>query len=127
MFYLVWNIAEVHRDDIIVSEVQPWQCYGHGTYVRVGQEEEAPVFERTEGQIRQLLIVSGDVERNPGPTDHTSDPLVNGLADLVGKAPPGMRDVLCAWSPDRPSNVIATELSSKKFTMSVLQPALACC
>ena len=36
-----------------------------------------------------------------------------------------MRDVLCVWSPDKPTNVIATELNNRKFTVSVLQPVLA--
>ena len=50
---------------------------------------------------------------------------MNGLADLVGQAPPAMRDILCVWSPDKPANVIATELNSKQYTVAVLQPALA--
>ena len=61
---------------------------------------EAGVRERTAGQVRVLLMLSGNVERNPGPTTEISDALVSGLADLVGQAPAGMRDVLCARSPD---------------------------
>ena len=53
------------------------------------------------------------------------DPLVSGLADLVGQAPAGIRDILCVLSPDKLSNLIATELNSKQFTVTVLQPALA--
>ena len=86
---------------------------------------EAGVRERTAGQVRVLLMLSGNVERNPGPTTETYDVLVSGLADLVGQAPAGMRDVLCAWSPDKASNEIAADLNSKKFTLAVLQPALA--
>ena len=69
---------------------------------------EDAVSERTAGQIRALLLLLGNVERNPGPGPADSDdPLVSSLADLVGQAPPGMRDILCVWSPDKPSNVIA--------------------
>ena len=87
--------------------------------------EESAVCDRTAGQVRVLLMLSGNVERNPGPDHEPADPLVSGLADLVGRAPPSMRDVLCVWAPDKPTNVIATELNSKQFTVSVLQPALA--
>ena len=87
------------------------------------QEESA--CERTAGQVRVLLLLSGDVERNPGPGQESVDLLINGLADLVGQAPGGLRDVLCVWAPDKPTNEIAAELNSKKFTVTVLQPALA--
>ena len=36
---------------------------------------EAGVRERTAGQVRVLLMLSGNVERNPGPTTETSDAL----------------------------------------------------
>ena len=51
--------------------------------------------------------------------------LIIGLAELVGQAPASMREVLCVWSPQKPTNVIATELGNRKFTVAVLQPALA--
>ena len=82
-----------------------------------------PILERTSGQVRMLLMLAGDVEINPGPLN--TDTLVTGLSDLVEQAPSSMRDVLCAWSPDRPSNMILEELTSRKFTVGLLQPALA--
>ena len=106
-----------------VSETVVTSSYHVSPYQRGTVSVESGVCERTAGQMRQLLIMSGDVESNPGPLP--ADTLVNGLADLVGQAPAGMRDVLCAWSPDKPSNVILEELNSKKFTVAMLHPALA--
>ena len=51
------------------------------------------IIDRTAGQVRMLLMRSGNVESPPGPEQ--DDMLVNGLADLVGEAPAGMRDFLC--------------------------------
>ena len=68
-----------------------------------------------------LLMLSGDIETNPGPDSEETDSLVSGLADLVGQAPAGMRNILCAWAPDKPSNEIVAVLNSKEFTVSALQ------
>ena len=55
------------------------QCAQRGT----DSSAEGSGCERTAGQVRQLLLLlSGDVERNPGPFE--PDTLVSGLADLVG-------------------------------------------
>ena len=65
--------------------------------------EYPTVMLRTSGQIRRLLMLAGDIESNPGPEQQAADDgLIAGLADLVGQAPAGMRDVLCVWSPQRP-------------------------
>ena len=98
----------------------------HGTTSTTLSAEYPTVMLRTSGQIRRLLMLAGDIESNPGPEQQAADDgLIAGLADLVGQAPAGMRDVLCVWSPQKPSNVIVSELSNRKFTLSVLQPVLA--
>ena len=84
--------------------------------------KESVTIERTSSHIRRLLMLAGDVESNPGPDPQTTeDSLITGLADLVGQAPASMREVLCVWSPQKPTNVIATELGNRKFTVAVLQ------
>ena len=49
---------------------------------------ENPVSERTAGQIKVLLLLSGNIERKLGPCTGSdiSDPLIGGLAQLVGQA-----------------------------------------
>ena len=123
---------------IIVTTVQFWQLMlspslsPHTSLqsVKRGTDSdnlENPICGRTAGQVRVLLLLSGDIEMNPGPCTGTDipDPLIGGLADLVGEAPGNIRDILCVWSPEKPDNEIAAELNSRKFTVSMLQPALA--
>ena len=87
---------------------------------------DRPAVWRTTGQIRMLLVLAGDVEINPGPDNQAiEESLITGLAELVAQAPTSMRDVLCVWSPQKPTNVIVSELSNRKFTLPVLQPVLA--
>ena len=74
------------------------------------------------GHTRLLLLLAGDIESNPGP--QSNEYLINGLAELIGEAPSSMREVLCVWCPDKPSNDAVNELNSRKFTVPVLQPAL---
>ena len=118
-------VTTTHMVDIISTQVcgplDTWEGGWQGTLCVV----EAGISERTTRQLRELLLLSGDVERNPGPPSLSSEDLVSGLADLVGQAPAGMRDILCVWSPDKPSNDIAAELNSRQFTVNMLQPALA--
>ena len=80
-------------------------------------------MQRTAGHTRLLLMLAGDIESNPGP--QSNEDLINGLAELIGEAPSSMREVLCVWCPDKPSNDAVNELNSRKFTVPVLQPALA--
>ena len=83
-------------------------------------------MERTAGQVRILLMLAGDVESNPGPDAQSNeDSLIEGLAELVGQAPASMREVLCVWSPQTPTNIIAAQMGNRKFTVAVLQPVLA--
>ena len=110
------NLYFAHNTGVLTSSLPCPQEYG-GTEYSVAESTE----ERTAGQIRMLLLLSGNVERNPGP--NSSDALFSGLADLVGQAPPGMRDILCTWSPDKPANLIADELGSRKFTVA---PTCSC-
>ena len=84
---------------------------------------EGVTLERTSGQIKMLLMLAGDVESNPGPQSN-DDLLIEGLAELVGQAPARMREVLCVWGPDKPSNEIISEIGSRKYTLAVLQPVL---
>ena len=62
--------------------------------------------------IRILLMLSGDIEMNPGPV--TNKDLIEGLASLVTAAPDSVKPVLGVWAIDK--NDMVQEWNSTKFT-----------
>ena len=78
------------------------QTSQHGTLLHDGVEVSD---QWTAGQIRRLLLlISMDVESNPGPEVSgdlsQEDRMVEGLAELMSQTPtPAIRNVLACWSP----------------------------
>ena len=71
--------------------------------------------------VRQLLLLSGDIEVNPGPL--TQEELTRGPATLITDAPEGVKPVLSVWAPEKSEMV--SEWNSSKFTVPILKEALA--
>ena len=87
----------------------------HGTHHQV----EDVVDYWTAGQIRQLLLlISMDVETNPGPDSSEvsmEDRMVEGLAELMSQAPsPAIRNVLSCWSPSSSQSEIMKSFDKYK-------------
>ena len=71
--------------------------------------------------VELLLLLSGDVEMNPGPVSH--EELTSGLTTLITEAPSGVKPVLGVWAPDKEN--MEFEWNSSKFTVPVLREAVA--
>ena len=68
---------------------------------------------------KQLLLLAGDVEENPGPV--TTQQLTEGQGKLIASAPQELRNVLTTWDPLK--TTIPTDLNA--YTKPQLQAALA--
>ena len=84
----------------------------------IGQVSDQPT-EHSTGLARDLLLLlSGDVESNPGPNPPSANSYREGLARLLSGAPKPVREVLVCWDP----TLNQTDIM-KKFD-ALLKPAL---
>ena len=111
---------------ILLILIQVILCHGWESStadLMILQLVHLPMFEGSQVGlvIRLLLILSGDIETNPGPVN--SDDLMEGLASLITAAPATVKPLLSVWDTDKSDMV--QEWNSSKFTVPVLKEAVA--